>query len=297
MSGQAAIARVAVVVASTGRPAEVGQLLARLALQTRPADDIVLSVVGDADLPPTLPAEVMVARGSKGLTAQRNRGLERVLGQSDVVAFFDDDYVPSRRALERLASFFSDNPDVVGANGVLLADGINCGGVSFDDACALVDAHDASEAASPPSLHPLDGLYGCNMAFRSSAIGAQRFDEALPLYGWQEDIDFAASVAAGGGRLVKTDAFVGVHRGVRSARTSGKRLGYSQMVNPVYLCRKRTMKGSYAARLMAQNVLANLRGLVRPEPWIDRRGRLFGNLLGLADLVLLRVDPMKVLRL
>jgi hypothetical protein len=135
------------------------------------------------------------------------------------------------------------------------------------------------------------------MAFRSSAIGSHRFDEALPLYGWQEDIDFAASVSRHGGRLVKTDAFVGVHRGVRSGRTSGKRFGYSQMVNPVYLCRKRTMKRSYAARIMTQNFLANVRGLVRPEPWIDRRGRLFGNLLGLADLVQLRIDPMRVLHL
>jgi GT2 family glycosyltransferase len=297
MTDASSVDRVAVVVASTGRPAEVGELLARLALQSRPAHRIVLSVVGEADLPPVTPPGLVVVRGPKGLTAQRNRGLEAVLGRSDVVVFFDDDYVPSRHALERLASFFADHVDVVGANGVLLADGINCGGVSFETASALVDAYDADPASPSDSVHPLDGLYGCNMAFRSSAVGSLRFDEALPLYGWQEDIDFAASVARRGGRLVKTDAFVGVHRGVRSSRTSGKRLGYSQMVNPVYLCRKRTMRRAYAARLMAQNVLANLRGLVRPEPWIDRRGRLFGNLIGLADLVQLRVDPMKVLRL
>jgi hypothetical protein len=34
------------------------------------------------------------------------------------------------------------------------------------------------------------------MAFRYQAIDGERFDENLPLYGWQEDVDFAAALPA-----------------------------------------------------------------------------------------------------
>ena len=68
----------------------------------------------------------------------------------------------------------------------------------------------------------LEGLYGCNMVFRAEAIGQERFDEQLPLYAWQEDIDFTARVGRAR-RMVKTDAFQGVHQGVKGARLPGTR--------------------------------------------------------------------------
>jgi hypothetical protein len=50
---------------------------------------------------------------------------------------------------------------------------------------------------------PREALYGCNMALRMADVGDLRFDEALPLYGWQEDIDFTMRLARRG-RLVST---------------------------------------------------------------------------------------------
>ena len=39
-----------------------------------------------------------------------------------------------------------------------------------------------------------------------------RFDENLPLYGWQEDVDFSLQIAPFG-RLAKSDKLLGVHLG------------------------------------------------------------------------------------
>ena len=50
------------------------------------------------------------------------------------------------------------------------------------------------------------------MAIRMSAAQGMRFDENLPLYGWQEDIDFTRRLGRHG-RQVSTGAVTGVHLG------------------------------------------------------------------------------------
>jgi GT2 family glycosyltransferase len=207
-----------------------------------------------------------------GSCHQRNMGLSAVADAADVIAFFDDDYVPSSRCVEGIATIFAERSDVVAANGVLLADGVNSPGISYADAQTLIDHHDRMPAPAPEIIATLSGLYGCNMAFRASAIGAERFDERLPLYAWQEDIDFAARVGKNGA-IVRTNAFYGVHQGVKGARLSGLRLGYSQVVNPLYLIRKGTMAAGEALPLIIKNVMKNHARALFPEPWIDRLGR------------------------
>ena len=73
-----------------------------------------------------------------------------------------------------------------------------------------------------------------------------RFDDNLPLYGWLEDIDFARSIAPYG-RVVKSMLLRGVHLGVKRGRTSGVKLGYSQIANPLYMLRK----GTFAALMLS----------------------------------------------
>jgi hypothetical protein len=134
------------------------------------------------------------------------------------------------------------------------------------------------------------------MAFRTSAIGDERFDERLPLYGWQEDIDFAARVGRMGD-IVKTNAFYGVHLGVKGARGSGVQLGYSQIANPLYLVHKGTMSADEAIPLIVKNVLKNHLRALRPEPWIDRLGRCKGNWHAIGDIIMHRADPANILRM
>jgi len=289
--------RIAVIVASIRRAEEISHLLAHLFAQSFLPSAIILSVEAPTDLPDNLPAGVEIVMGPKGLTRQRNRGLERALSRSDVVVFFDDDFIPDREALAGMARLFEQAPDIVGATGLVLRDGVKLGGISYEEAAAAVRQHEVRDvAAQPLEISLTSELYGCNMAFRSDAIGALRFDEALPLYGWQEDVDFTGQIMRCG-YTVKTNAFAGVHRGVNKGRTRGVSLGYSQMVNPVYLVRKGTMHPAKALRLMIKNFLANHGKLVRPEPFIDRAGRCQGNWRGIFDLLRGRCDPEAVLTL
>lgn len=288
--------RVGVVIATLGRPAELEVLSRRLLNQTLAPALIIYSVTREEDLFPAARDIGEVLIGTPGLCAQRNRGLEAILDRCDVVAFFDDDYVPSKRCIEGIATVFKNGPDIAGASGTLLDDGVVRGGISPADAERLVDAFDQEPLAALAEKASPDGLYGCNMAFRLNAIRSLRFDEALPLYGWQEDTDF--SVRAGeNGRLVRSNAFVGVHCGVTKARSPGLRMGYAQIANPIYLVRKGTMQKRYALRLMIRNALANHGKMFFPEPWMDRKGRVKGNWVAILDLLTGKLSPKRILTL
>lgn len=295
--GQASVAlpSVAVVFASLGRPELITQCIGEMARQTRRPDVLLFSVVNAGDLPADFAesAGVYVVMGPKGLCAQRNRALDWLAGRYDIVMFYDDDFVPARTSVEKIAEFFAAHPDVAGATGNVLRDGICTAGISHAEAREILAEHENRDFHPNCIIRSLDGLYGCNMAYRTTAIAGRRFDERLKLYAWQEDVDFAASLR-GQGRIVKTFAFSGVHMGIKSGRISGVRFGYSQIINPPYLARKGTMSVGTAARLMARNLLANHAKAFWPEPWVDRIGRVKGNWIGIVDLMRGRLTPERV---
>jgi hypothetical protein len=128
------------------------------------------------------------------------------------------------------------------------------------------------------------------MSVRAELVGDLRFDERLVLYGWQEDIDFTSQLRRFG-RVVGLNTLRGVHLGVKTGRVSGERFGYSQVANPIYLMKKGTVPASFALPLMGRNIAANLVRSLWPEPYIDRRGRLRGNLMALAHVLKGRIEP------
>lgn len=294
--------RIGVIICSAGRPATLAALMPWLARQSRPADRTVLVVTQHQDLPD--PADfaqcpgIEIVIAQRGLPRQRNRGLEHLQGDCDAVLFIDDDYLLSRHALAGIERAFATFPQVVGLTGQLLADGIGTGGISVPIAADLIHQFEGQEVINrtPKALRRnLVGLYGCNMAFRLSAVGDRRFDERLPLYAWQEDVDFAARIP---GEKIATDAFTGVHCGTQSGREArGHELGYSQVANAVYLWRKGSLPGWFALRQVMRNLLANHLRRARAEPWIDRRGRAAGNRQALRDVLAGRDDPARILDL
>lgn len=282
-----------VIVASIGRADLLAATIAHLSAQTRHPDGVLVVSVDPSDVTgvatqAAFPVEVIFA--DKGLPKQRNAGLRHIAGKADIIVFFDDDFVPALTYLAELEALFEARPDVVGATGRVIADGIKSSGISFAQAVRL-----NAEDVPPPvtSEREMPALYGCNLSARASATQDLWFDENLPLYGWQEDVDFSYQLGQRG-KLLLTNRLAGVHMGVKSGRTSGRRLGYSQIANPVYLLRKNTIPRRLAWRLMVKNVLANALRTLRPEPYIDRRGRLVGNLLAIRDLASGRLHPMLV---
>jgi glycosyltransferase involved in cell wall biosynthesis len=281
--------RIAVIVATKGRAQEVGQLLLALERQTLPPSAIVLSVTQASDAPEPLPPAVTLLTGTPGCSIQRNRGLDFIQGQCDIVVFFDDDFLPACDTLSAIAAFFDANPDVAGVTGNVLADGIMGPGLPYDEALAILADYEAKPRPAW-TRESRTFVYGCNMAFRSQAIGGKRFDENLPFYAWQEDTDFGGQVSAEG-KVIRTNAFAGVHRGVKKSRSTGRDLGFSQVVNPIYLLLKGTMTADHALFQILRNVIANHVKSFRPEPYIDRWGRVRGNWDGIIHVLTGRIHP------
>ncbi len=276
-------ARVFVGIATRGRPQQVQQVLFRLRRQTLKPSAILVVCVEPADVAELQAGpELDIVFGAAGLTKQRNVVLAHVPDDADYVVFFDDDFLPDDHWLEMVAAAFDADPCLACVTGNVVADGILGPGLSLDEGEAAIANVDRARLD-----WRIDGYspYGCNMAFRASAIAGLRFDERLVLYGWLEDRDFGSRASAAGGRAIKLGAAVGVHLGVKRGRVSGKRLGYSQIVNPSYMWAKGTMTMRDAMKSMLRNVTANLVKSPWPESFIDRRGRLHGNLMGVFDLL------------
>jgi len=288
--------RVGVVIATKGRPQLPALLVHELNRQTKPPDSIIISVSNPADAPSLSGQNVKVVSSAPGLTAQRNAGIEALGDSVDVVVFFDDDFFPSRYWIDNVCVLFASSPEIVCVTGRALVDGSKGAGLTWDEAGALVERADRSPKDPPGVVKNDYPPCGCNMAFRHSAIGELRFDERLVLYAWQEDTDFGALVAKRG-RNVFSDTLWGVHLGTKGGRTSGCRLGYSQMVNPRYLVAKGTMRPLRAVELAGRNLVANMARAMWPEPYIDRLGRLRGNLIGLADIARGRWRPERAAEL
>jgi len=290
---------IAVGIATAGRKHILGYTLDLIARQTRQPDILIVSPVSpedvDLELLEHLPFKTTVQSGKRGSAVQRNQILAAACN-ADLIVFFDDDFFPGLNYLEELERIFFDNLDVVAVTGRPIYDGVGGPGLEAEAALGLITA-DLSKPTDL-ALAPTFGTYGCNMAFRMPPIRQHGllFDEALPLYGWQEDIDFSRQLA-GFGRIVEANTLRGVHLGAKSGRTSGVRFGYSQIANPVYLIHKGTMSIRFGVPLILRNLAANVSRSFRPEPWIDRRGRLKGNWLALRDLVTGRISPQRILEL
>ncbi|MBP2234655.1 GT2 family glycosyltransferase [Sinorhizobium kostiense] len=283
--------RLVVVIATFGRKEQLARLLDHLERQERLPDEVIVSVPDEThvQLHETDRFPVSLVLGRSGLCAQRNQALEQASGRFDVVTFFDDDFIPQDDYLRLLEQAFQEHQDWAVVMGHVVKDGARTAGLRFEEGLQIL----AAERAQPPvELKITDhiGAYGCNMSIRAKLIGELRFDERLVLYGWQEDIDFTSQLRRFG-RVVGLSTLRGVHLGLKAGRVSGERFGYSQIVNPIYLIRKGTVPASFALRLVIRNIGANILRSIWPEPYVDRRGRLRGNLTALAHVMMGRIEP------
>ena len=281
--------RICVGIATRGRPGLIAALVERIRRQSLVPTTIIISASTPSDIAglPCWP-DVTVLMGTPGLARQRNLILRHVPHGTDVVAFFDDDFVPHADWLASVARTFRDHSSVACITGHVIADGIIGPGIPFSEACALADA---DRPAGHPDLIEDYSPYGCNMAFRCTAIEALQFDERLVLYGWLEDRDFGGALARNGWRLVRICDAQGVHMGLKQGRMPGQKLGYSQVMNPIYMIRKGTTTWKAVGNVILRNVAANLLRSMRPEPYVDRWGRLRGNMIAMLDLCRGRLTP------
>jgi glycosyltransferase involved in cell wall biosynthesis len=288
--------KVCLIFATRGRAELLKHVVASVDLQTVKPDLIIVSCVSDEDVG-NLASQpgILLIKGKPGLPVQRNNALNHVPPDFDVVIFLDDDFLMHSRWISETLKAMDGDPSIACITGTVLADGIHGPGYSFEEGQAILAG--TREIPERMTAVPAGGPYGCNMAFRASSIAGLRFDERLVLYGWQEDRDFGGQIRNLGGRVVRVNTALGVHLGVKRGRVSGRKFGYSQVINPLYLVRKDTMPLRDALDHVLRNVASNMVRSIAPEPWVDRRGRLRGNLIGLWDFVRGRLTPERAAKL
>jgi GT2 family glycosyltransferase len=288
--------KLAVIIPTLGRSDQVARLIAHLDRQHRAPDEVIISAPDETHVGgyENRRFPISLALGKRGLSAQRNNALQGALDRFDIITFFDDDFVPADDYLELVVGGFEKNRDWAVLMGHVVKDGVCNAGLTWDDALAELAACQANGAT--PTVIDHVGAYGCNMSIRAAVVGDLRFDERLVLYGWQEDIDFTSQLRRRG-RVVQLSTMKGVHLGLKSGRVSGERFGYSQVANAIYLMRKGSVPASFVLPLMGRNIVANVLRSLWPEPWVDRRGRLRGNLLALAHVLKGRIEPEYILQI
>jgi len=111
---------VSIVIPTYARPERLRECLAALARQTMAADTFEIVVVDDgspqpveppADTSPTGPTIRIVRQSNAGPSAARNRGVAEARGE--LIAFTDDDCLPTPSWLESLVTAHRQSPDAV----------------------------------------------------------------------------------------------------------------------------------------------------------------------------------------
>lgn len=173
---------ISVVINTTDRAVQLGTVLKALQQQSYPHFEVVVVVGPTKDNTLEVLAEyalrVRILRCPKAnLSQSRNIGL--LATQGDIIAFLDDDAVPSRRWLEQLARLF-ENPDLDATGGVVyfgyptdVLPGVQYRIGTISALLEQVDVRDSwLEDLAPPgeSTQWVGRMMGANMAFRRQAL-------------------------------------------------------------------------------------------------------------------------------
>lgn len=288
--------RIVVGIPTIGRAPVLREMLREIAKQTRLADGVIVCGTRAADVEGAedMIDGVTVLLHDPGASRQRNAVMAAAT-DADIIVFFDDDFLPDVQYLAAIEHHMARDRRIVVATGTVVADGIGGPGYTVAEGRAMLNR----VPARIDGVQPTFAGYGCNMAVRLAPMRQHNlaFDERLPLYSWQEDVDLSRRLA-NFGIIVRINAAQGVHLGVKLGRGSGVKLGYSQVANPLYLAQKRCgYPLTRALEHLIRNTAMNLMRSAWAEPYIDRRGRLRGNILALHDLIRGRMIPERILEL
>ena len=281
---------IAVVIPTKGRPRILEDTLASLATQTLLPERVIVSACCSDDLPNTRPLTLNIETvlGPAGSCAQRNAARSRLRADAQLVFLLDDDIELAPDYLEQMTAALQAHPGIGLQEGNVVAEHVT----RSEAKRILAQPHAENDGAVP---QPARALYGCNMCVRAHIFRMVDFDENLRLVGWLEDFDW--SVRAGRhGAIMYYQAARLAHLKVNSGRTSGRRFGYAQIINPYYLHRKGTIPHfrEVFERHWSRCLASNIAGLMRGDTKIDRCGRLQGNARAFCDILLGRPDPRRI---
>lgn len=293
--------RLAIIIPTKDRPAEVARILANIAEQgERPCRVIIV----DGGVSPAIDGAVArsvfpdlaierVAVYPPSLTAQRNAGIRAVPADATHVAFFDDDVLLEEGALEAMMRFWGEAADDVGGAGFNLTnepyrkptyfEKFFC--VNADRPSMILRSGFQSKVSCIRETARVGWLPGCAMVWRRDVFAECMFDERFSGYARYEEVDFSHRV----GRKRKLYIVAGARAAHLSRPESAGfsfALGRMETVNRMYFVRK---SPELSVTLCAWGLFGMLlNNIVKGVSRLDRRylERARGNLSGFASLLL-----------
>lgn len=224
-----------------------------------------------------------VSPENRGLTKQRNYGIERVSKEMEVVCFLDDDTVLEKDYFEEIIKTFDENQTISGVGGVAINENswtlieankiyskhryIQMDGYVYEEGQRNVvrnylglQSH-LAPGRMPDYSHgktcgfPLSGktyevdlLIGMSFAFRKNIVDSIHFSSYFEGYGLYEDADFSMRALAFGKNAINTKAQLS-HYHHPSGRPNQYQYGKMVVRNGWYVWRVKNQSPSLKAKL------------------------------------------------
>lgn len=246
------------IVPTLRRHDDVLELLARLVAEPfPPAEVVVVDGAGDGELgrilaprfeTGTVPFDLVYVEGPRGLTLQRNAGVD--VSRGELVFFLDDDALPELGYFRAVRQLFLSNPSIGGVSGsiILPPSGRLPYRWRLRFALGIVPRirpfeYHASGTSVPPIVaaeaetRPVDILPGYAFAFRREVFSVHRFSTYFTGYSYGEDVEMSLRVGKSW-RLFRCAEAQVVHKQARSNRSHGFRKGRMEMSNRYFIWKR-----------------------------------------------------------
>lgn len=224
-----------------------------------------------------------VDEGNRGLTKQRNYGIERVGDKIEVVCFLDDDTVLEPDYFEQLLKTYTQYPEALGVGGyinnetpwqkVKENEGVNIDEFCYDgwkrkDGSRFVlrkklgldsdcppgfsplFSHGRSVSFLPPSgkIYEVEQIMGGVSSFKKAVFDSFQFSSYFEGYGLYEDADFSLRVAKTGKLYINTAAQLNHHHNP-SGRPNQYQYGKMVVCNGWYVWRVKNPNPTFTHQL------------------------------------------------
>ena len=280
--------RFSVVIATRGRPATLRETLASVARCDPPPEETIV-VDGDearSAEPIAEAASARYAHSARGLTVQRNAGLD--LARGDVVVFVDDDTELDPDLFAALAAGYRD-PQVVGVTGPVQDRDLRRFG-NMRSRWRRVLPGGGREGSRTRFGYPrwvqdesrerdVEYMLGGLMTARRDVAARVRFDERLSGYAYLEDEDFSYRLSRLG-RIRFLPAARVVHKNVGAESKLGagaREFNRTVVVNRAYLFRKNFRRTPLARLQFALLIGVMVVHRAVNREWAGVRGLLEGS--------------------
>lgn len=179
-----------------GREAHLAQVLRGLTLQTTPPDEVVIAVMGDAEVgadaaTPFPVRQVLVPGDPLPLARARNAAAGEARGET--LVFLDVDCIPAPSLVADYAAALPDWPGLLMGEVMYLPAGAAASGWTYEGFDAVAERHSDRQGPPPEGIRPCNDyrcFWSLNFALRAETFrSVGGFDERYEGYGG-EDTDF-----------------------------------------------------------------------------------------------------------